>query len=85
MNTPGYEFKNEFLRRYVAEGLAENREEARKEGRVDVILKQLTVRFGPLPEEIQTRVRGSQDAELDRLAERILTAQTLEQALGVPY
>lgn len=85
MKTHGYEFKDDFLRRYVAEGLAEHREEAlqegRREGRIELILKQLTARFGLLPEEIQTRVRGAKDAELDTLAERLLTAQTLNQIL----
>lgn len=85
MKTHGYEFKDDFLRRYVVEGLAEHREEAlqegRREGRIELILKQLTARFGLLPEEIQTRVRGAQDAQLNTLAERILTAQTLNQIL----
>ena len=44
-------------------------------------LKLLTLRFGVLAEEIQTRVRGAQDAQLDAVVERMLTAQTLEEAL----
>jgi hypothetical protein len=81
MNSFGIEYQSDFARRYVAEGKAEGL----KEGRIELILKQLTVRFGPLPDRIQTRVRGAQDAELDTVAERLLTARTLEQALGTLY
>jgi hypothetical protein len=89
-NSLGFEYQSDFARRYVAQGLAEGREEGREEGRtqgrmegrLDVILKLLAARFGPLPEAVQTRVRGAQDAQLDTLAERLFTAQTLEQALG---
>jgi len=86
MNSLGYEYQSAFARRYVAEGkaegLAEGRSEGRSEGRIELILKLLTARFGTLPERIQTRVRSAQDTELDTVAERILTAQTLDQVLG---
>ena len=37
---------------------------------------------GTLPEAAQTRVRSAQEAQLDIVAERVLTAHTLEEALG---
>ena len=74
MNSLGYEYQSDFARRYFTQG--------KTEGRMEVILKQLSSRFGPLPDKIQTCVRGAQEAQLDALAERILTAQTLEQAVG---
>ena len=55
------------------------------EGRAEIILKQLALRFGPLPEAAQTRVRSAQDAQLDTVAERILTAQSREEALAPLY
>ena len=82
MNSFGYEYKSEFARRYMAEGKAEGRAEGRVEGRVEIVLKLLAKRFGPLPDSIQTRVRGAQDAQLDTVVEQVLTAQTLEEALG---
>jgi hypothetical protein len=89
MNSLGYEYQSDFARRYVAqgkaEGLAEGRMEGRVEGRVELTLKLLAARFGPLPDIVRTRVRGAQDAQLDAVTERILTAQTLEQAVGPPY
>jgi hypothetical protein len=73
-NSLGYEYQSDFARRYVAQGMAE--------GRVEIVLKQLDLRFGPLSEAVQARVRGTQDAQLDAVAERVLTAQTLEEALS---
>jgi hypothetical protein len=74
MNSLGYEYQSDFARKYVAEG--------RAEGRVEIVLKLLTLRFGPLAEAVQTRVRGASDAQVDAVAERVLSAQTLEEALG---
>jgi hypothetical protein len=82
MNSLGYEYKSDFARDYFARGEAKGRTEGRTEGRVEIIIKLLSARFGPLSEESQTCVRGAQEAQLDILAERMLTAQTLEEALG---
>jgi hypothetical protein len=74
MNSLGYEYQSDFARRYVAQGKAE--------GRVELVLRQLELRFGPLTEAVQARVHNAQDAQLDTVAERVLTAQTLEEALA---
>jgi hypothetical protein len=76
MNSLGYEYQSDFARRYYGQGKAE--------GRMELTLKLLALRFGPLPDAAQTRVRSAQDAQLDAVAERMLTAQTLEEALGPP-
>ena len=81
MNSLGYEYQSDFARRYVAQGRAEGRTEGKTEGRVEIVLKLLAVRFAPLTEAVQARVRDALDAQLDAVAERILTAQTLEEAL----
>jgi predicted transposase YdaD len=81
MNSLGYEYQSDILRRYVAQG----RSEGRLEGRTEIILKQLALRFGPLPEAAQTRVRSAQDAQLDTVAELVLTAQSREEALAPLY
>jgi hypothetical protein len=73
MNSLGFEYESDFARRYVAEGKAE--------GRVEIVLRQLTLRFGPLAAAVQTRVRGAPDAQLDAVVERVISAQTLEEAL----
>ena len=73
MNSLGYEYQSDFARRYYGQGKAE--------GRVEIILKLLAVRFGLLTEAVQARVHSARDAQLDAVAERVLTAQTLEEAL----
>ena len=85
MNSLGYEYQSDFARRYFGQGKAEGWMEGRMEGRVEITLKLLALRFGPLPDATQTRVRSAQDAQVDAIAERLLTAQTLEEALGSLY
>jgi predicted transposase YdaD len=82
MNSLGYEYQSDFARRYFGEGKSEGRIEGRIEGRVEITLKLLALRFGPLPDATRTLVRSAQDAQVDAIAERLLTAQTLDEALG---
>jgi len=78
MNSLGFEYQSDFARRYVAQGRAEGK----TEGRLEIVLKQLTLRFGPLTDAVQSRIRSAGDAQLDAVAERLLTVQTLEEALS---
>ena len=78
MNSLGYEYQSDFARRYVAQG----RMEGKVEGRVEIVLKLLALRFGPLSEGAQACVRDAPGAQLDAVVERVLTARTLEEALG---
>jgi hypothetical protein len=82
MNSLGYEYQSDFARRYVAQGRAEGRAEGKTEGRVEIVLKLLLLRFGPLTEATQDRVRSAGDPQIDAVAERVLTAKTLQEALG---
>ncbi|HVW68610.1 MAG TPA: DUF4351 domain-containing protein [Steroidobacteraceae bacterium] len=77
MNSLGYEYQSDFARRYFAQG----REEGKTAGRVELTIKLLALRFGPLTETVQARLRGASDAQIDAVAERMLQAQTLEEAL----
>jgi hypothetical protein len=61
---------------------AEGRAEGRVEGRAELVLKLLTLRFGPLSEATVVRVRAGGVEQLDGYAERVLTAQSLEQVFG---
>ncbi len=65
-----------------AEGKAEGRAEGHAEGRAEIVLKLLALRFGPLTEAAQICINRAQEAQLDAVVERALTAQTLEEALG---
>jgi hypothetical protein len=75
MKPAGYEFQSDFARHYVALG--------RAEGRAALIAKQLASRFGPLTRQVETRIAEASIAELDEIGERLLTAKTLDEALGL--
>ena len=77
MNSLGYEYHSDFARRYVAEGRAEGL----AEGRIKTILKVLTKRFGKLTKATQTRVSGVRGALLDRVEDKMMSAQTLDEIL----
>lgn len=65
-------------RELLEEGRQEGRQEARQEGEVRMLLRQLHLKFGPPPPEVEERVRT---ADADRLLEwgdRVLTAERLE-------
>ena len=70
----------------IAKGRDEGRIEGRDEGLVEgmllgsagVLMRQLTKKFGELPEGVRTRVDEAREEELNAWAERVLTADSLE-------
>jgi flagellar biosynthesis/type III secretory pathway protein FliH len=60
-------------------GLERGLEKGRADGRRTDLLKLLTKRFGPPPEDVMARVRSADEADLDRWLDRILTAPTLAE------
>ncbi len=77
MDPAKYEYQSEFAKRYFGQG----RLEGRVEGRVETVLKQLTFRFGTLPESMRGQVSRASSAQLDQIAEDVLTAGSLTEAL----
>ena len=57
------------------------RAEGAVEGEVKILIKQMTIKFGPLPEAVLTTVRNATDDQLQAWAARILTADSLDQLL----
>jgi hypothetical protein len=82
MDPAKYEYQSEFARRYYGQGKEDGRVEGKAEGRADLLTRQLTLRFGALPPAALARISAAASAELDAIGERVLTAQTLEDALG---
>jgi hypothetical protein len=78
MDSVKYEYQSDFAKRYVAQG----RVEGEAVGRADLILRLLTVRFGALSTEDHTHVKQATIDELDAIGVRLLTAETLQRALG---
>jgi predicted transposase/invertase (TIGR01784 family) len=67
------------------EGLQEGRQEGRQEGLLEgrtagtaeVLLRLLTLKFGPQPPSVAERLNNASQAELVRWSERLLSAETL--------
>ncbi len=70
-----------YIKRRLARMRAESREigwrEGRLEGVAEVLVRQLELKFGPLPTPYLERIRGADDAVLLRWAERLMMAVTL--------
>jgi hypothetical protein len=82
MNSFGYEYQSDFALRYIGEGRAAGKAEGNAEARIDIILQQLALRFGPLTDAVQARIRHARREQLDALLVQVLTAQTLDEALA---
>ena len=61
--------------------VAEGRAEGVAQGQAKILLKQLTLRFGAPDDETVQRVNEASESELERWAERILTAGSAEDVL----
>ena len=70
------ETMREWRKQYVKEG----RKQGRLEGTHEYLLHQIQRRFGPLPEEQRRRFEAiTSPARLKRLADKILTASSLDE------
>ena len=81
MDPAKYEYQSDFAKRYVAQGKAEGRLEGQAVGKAALVVRQLTLRFGVLGDDVETRIAQASIAELDAIGERLLTAATVEEAL----
>ena len=90
MDATKYQYQSEFARRYfgqgreegIVAGKAEGKAEGKMEGRAEMAIKLLSLRFGSLSEAARDRILHASASDLDALAERLLTANTLDQVLG---
>lgn len=74
MNPAKYEYRSEIAKKFIGVGHAE--------GRAALLQRQLTRRFGALPPAAIERLSAATINELDAIGERLLSAATLEEALG---
>jgi hypothetical protein len=82
MNPAKYEYQSDFARKYYGQGKAEGRAEGSHDALVAVVIKLLTVRFGALNEVVRARIEAASSDELNAVTERLLTAPSLDSALG---
>lgn len=74
MDPAKYEYRSDFAKRYYAEG--------QLHGRAALLQRLLTRRFGTLPPGVTERLSTATIEELDAIGERLLSAKSLEEALG---
>lgn len=82
MRAFNYEYQSDFAKHYFGQGRMKGRAEGRAEGSAEMVLHLLTLRFGELDDAAKARIAAASLADLDAIAERLLTAQTLQEALG---
>ena len=54
-------------------------DQLREEGRIELLMRQVRKRFGEIPPAVEERIRAADRDTLDRWAERILTATTIDE------
>lgn len=57
------------------------RAEGRVEGEANVLVRQLTRRFGPLPESTEAAIRAASLEQLELWTDRVLGAVSLDEVL----
>ena len=82
MDPAKYEYQSEFAKRYVAQGEEKGKREGMLEGKAELLVRQLSLRFGPLGETDRAVVANAAVEELDAIGERLIGAATLREALG---
>jgi hypothetical protein len=68
--------------RLTAEADAKGRAEGEAKRKAELLLRQLGLRFGALSETMRNQVLHAPSERLDVWAERVITAQSLEEVLG---
>ena len=66
----------------LEQGLERGREEGMLGGRIRIVRRQLELRFGVLDQTVVQRLESSDEAALERFADRLLTAPTVEEVLA---
>jgi len=74
MDPAKYKYQSDFARKYVAQG--------KTQGQADLVAKQLAHRFGALNTSARARIAAASTKELNVIGKRLLTAETLREALG---
>ena len=74
------DFITDWIEEGIQQGLQQKREQAVQRGKQELLIRQLTAKFGTLPESITEQIqRMTADEELDQLGIRLLTANSLEE------
>jgi len=78
LTTKGYREVEEMEVTWADKMMEKGREEGLKAGKRETLLRLLTAKFGPVSEEIKSRIQAIESvAELDTYLERVLTAESI--------
>ena len=78
LGKPGEEAVMSTAEKLEQQGIAKGK----AEGRAEVLLKLLTLKFGPLPDGVAQRLQAASVDELDRWTERVLSAKSLAEVFA---
>ena len=81
MKPTTYEFQSVWAHDWAREQVARGRAEGEARGRVVMLTRLLTARFGQIESAVSERMQRASIAELDAIGERVLTAASLQEAL----
>lgn len=62
--------------------MQEGRQQGMQQGQASLLSRQLSVRFGPLPEWVVKRLEQATPEQINHWAEAIFEAQSLEELFG---
>jgi Domain of unknown function (DUF4351) len=65
-------------KKFYAEGRKDGLNAGRRNGLRDLLIKQLTLRFGPLPRAAMSRIQAAGPDQLEHWGERLLSASSLD-------
>lgn len=82
MDLRQYEFQSDWAREKLARSRAEGEMLGELRGRAALVIRMLTTKFGEVARQADDRIHHASIAELDAIGERLLTARTLQEALG---
>ena len=79
-----------FAERFIQQGLQQGLEQGRQEGREEgigqgearVLLRQLALKFGTVPESVRSRVESADAETLLRWSEQLLSADRVEDVVA---
>ncbi len=70
-----------FAERFEQEGIQKGMQQGLQQGEARVLIRQLTRRFGELPEALRRRIEEADTETLLEWSERVLTAQSLDEVV----
>jgi len=74
--------ENKVLGPAIRQGIEQGKALGIELGQMQALSRQLTKKFGPLPDPVMTRLHGASEAELLSWIDRVLTARTLDEVFG---